>query len=94
MIVRAGFYGRQHGAVDGTLARQSESVVALPGSGIDLLGGWGESFLFLFAFIYLDRKDFEDETGCVCLYGAEHNGVLLHAGTDVLSPTVIETNPE
>lgn len=69
--------------------------MALPGSAVDLLGGWGESFnLFLFAFIYLDRTGFEDETGCVCMYSAEHDGVLLHAGTKALSPTVIEMNPE
>ena len=81
--------------VDGTLVRQSESVGALPGSAVDLLGGWGKSFnLFLFAFIYLDRKGFEDETGSVCMYSAEHNRVLLHAGTNVLSPTVTEINPE
>lgn len=95
MIVRASFYWRQHGAVDGTMARQSESVGALPGSAIDLLGGWDESFnLFLFAFVYLGCKDFEDETCCVCTYSAEHNRVLLHTGTNVLSPTVREMNPE
>jgi len=81
--------------VDGTPAWPSERAGALPGSAIDLLGGWGKSFnLFLFAFIYLERKGFEDETGCVCTYSAEHNSVLLHAGSNVLSPTVTEMNPE
>ena len=95
MIFRAGFYCRQHGAVDGALAGQSESMTALPSSATGLLGGWGESFnLFLFAFIYLDCKGFEDEMGCVCMYSAEHNRVLPHAGTDTLSPSVKEMNPE
>lgn len=75
--------------------QQSQSVGALPSSAVDLLGGWGESFnLFLFAFISLVHKGFEDETGCVCVYSAEHNRVLLHAGTNVLSPTSTEMNPE
>lgn len=82
-------------STDGTPACQSESAAALPSSAVDLLGVWGESFnLFLLAFIYLDGKGFEDETGCVCAYSVEHNRVLLHAGNDILSRTVTEMNPD
>lgn len=78
--------------MNGILVWQPESAKAIPGFAIDLLGSWGESFyLFLFAFIYLNRKGFEDETG---MYSSEHNRVLLHAETNVLCPTVVETSPE